>query len=517
MFSNGGIFVYARDDAGELSELANTTRSKLRINELARHVAKSYEGVRGGFRAPAPNPDDDRDGRENEDRLDGVDNDKDGAIDEDFAAIGDEMIVTGYSIEDSETGLRLDFHQEAYAWSLPNIDGTIMLSVWVRNTGDLPISGVRLGAFFENDEAAVFSRREFEHKTQRVASVVCRNDDGSALALMWFPVSADLDGEWLTGHAPATQNLEDVLLKRVRAPSAETQVALFGLFNQPVRRYKKAVAYGLSPEWSRLEPGDEIRMDLALVAVPAVDQLENIAENSVKTYIGDGTHGYLPPLMSMTPRVLWGHYRPFENGVLIDIEDLSDDPITRSRVSYFSGIEPGAIEERENKPGMLQLVVRGGSAQRLLEANGRVALKGRLDTGEFFEVILRPGTDHVGSSGQEADLFWKTPGRLQQDVLKASPNPFRESTTVFYEIPSLIEQEDGSQIETTGTLQTTIKIYNVTGRLISVLVDNAESTGMHTTQWGAVDDQGNPVASGVYYIKLQVEKKFITKRLILLK
>jgi hypothetical protein len=32
-----------------------------------------------------------------------------------------------------------------------------------------------------------------------------------------------------------------------------------------------------------------------------------------------------------------------------------------------------------------------------------------------------------------------------------------------------------------------------------------------------VDDQGNAVASGVYYVRLQIGKKFLTQRLILLK
>ena len=82
----------------------------------------------------------------------------------------------------------------------------------------------------------------------------------------------------------------------------------------------------------------------------------------------------------------------------------------------------------------------------------------------------------------------------------------------------MIEQEDGTQIEFDGTLETSIKVYNVMGRLVSVLVDDElASPGTYTTHWQAIDDSGTPVASGVYYIKLQIGQKYMTQRVILLK
>jgi hypothetical protein len=57
----------------------------------------------------------------------------------------------------------------------------------------------------------------------------------------------------------------------------------------------------------------------------------------------------------------------------------------------------------------------------------------------------------------------------------------------------------------------------VVGRLVSVLADEIVAPGTYTTEWRAVDDQGSAVASGVYYVRLQIGKKFLTQRLILLK
>jgi hypothetical protein len=284
-----------------------------------------------------------------------------------------------------------------------------------------------------------------------------------------------------------------------------------------------ATVYGMSPTIDRLEPGDEIRFDIGLVAVPRRHKMDEAIDNATKTYAGDGTHLFLPPPVAMTPRVIWGEYRQVAGEgdlYVIDIDDNSDDPVTTQRLSYFSGMNAGSVEEYETRPGREQLALRGEVAVRLFQGNERVTLKGRLDTGEFFELVLRPGESQNARSmraSREAELYWKTPGKLTQDLLHGSPNPFRDATTVFFEIPSVIEEEDGTQLRFDGSVDTSVKVYDVTGRLVSVLVDSYLSTGTHTTRWRAVDEQGNPVASGAYFVKLAIGKKFITKRLILLK
>ena len=62
-----------------------------------------------------------------------------------------------------------------------------------------------------------------------------------------------------------------------------------------------------------------------------------------------------------------------------------------------------------------------------------------------------------------------------------------------------------------------ISIYDVTGRLVNVLVDEEKAAGHYRIDWRAVDENDIPVASGVYYIKLQIGKRYITKRILLLK
>jgi flagellar hook assembly protein FlgD len=62
-----------------------------------------------------------------------------------------------------------------------------------------------------------------------------------------------------------------------------------------------------------------------------------------------------------------------------------------------------------------------------------------------------------------------------------------------------------------------VKVYNVAGRLVSALVETNTGPGRFDVQWNASNASGSGVASGVYYVKLQIGKRFITKRLIQLK
>ena len=107
-----------------------------------------------------------------------------------------------------------------------------------------------------------------------------------------------------------------------------------------------------------LAPGEAIRVDLALVAAARGQDIEAAAATAYETFIGDGTNRFLPPPVSITPRVIWGSYRPVDPGpgVLMEIEPLGDDPVTPDDISYFSGLGSGAVVRQEVQPGVEQLV-----------------------------------------------------------------------------------------------------------------------------------------------------------------
>jgi len=89
---------------------------------------------------------------------------------------------------------------------------------------------------------------------------------------------------------------------------------------------------------------------------------------------------------------------------------------------------------------------------------------------------------------------------LQQNA----PNPFNPSTTIAYEVPA-------------GGAQVSLKIYDVSGRLVRTLVDGYEPSGTRTVTWDGRDGKGQPVAGGIYFSRMTAPEFSETAKMILLK
>jgi len=68
------------------------------------------------------------------------------------------------------------------------------------------------------------------------------------------------------------------------------------------------------------------------------------------------------------------------------------------------------------------------------------------------------------------------------------PNPFNPSTTVTFALPEA------------GRIQ--LAVYELGGRLVRTLAEGSFGVGPQQVPWDGRDDQGNPMASGVYFSKL---------------
>ena len=80
-----------------------------------------------------------------------------------------------------------------------------------------------------------------------------------------------------------------------------------------------------------------------------------------------------------------------------------------------------------------------------------------------------------------------------------SPNPFNPTTTINFELP------------VSGF--TSIKVYDIAGRVVSTLVNEFKQLGRYTVTFN-----GSDLSSGVYYYKIDVEGKFTDiKKMILVK
>ncbi|HEX5133714.1 MAG TPA: hypothetical protein VFX92_14665, partial [Candidatus Krumholzibacteria bacterium] len=120
-------------------------------------VYESAFGNAGGNRVPSANADDDMDGMTNEDAQDGYDNDADGQIDEDYAAISDQMLSRIFRDDDpaqiypDHRPLHLAVREESYQFSHFDYDDFVGFTFWITNDGDQTIENAYVSMFADGD------------------------------------------------------------------------------------------------------------------------------------------------------------------------------------------------------------------------------------------------------------------------------------------------------------------------------------------------------------------------------
>lgn len=144
-------------------------------------IYPSFEGAMNGARLPSPN-DDDKDGRADEDWLNGVDDDGDGLIDEDFAAKGKQMFSTFFTddqprsvqVYPEHTPLGLFVRQESYQWEEEKFYNFVGVEYLIKNQSNAIIEDLYVG-FFADGDAGPRQRDQYwmDDATGLYEDVVC--------------------------------------------------------------------------------------------------------------------------------------------------------------------------------------------------------------------------------------------------------------------------------------------------------------------------------------------------------
>lgn len=90
------------------------------------------------------------------------------------------------------------------------------------------------------------------------------------------------------------------------------------------------------------------------------------------------------------------------------------------------------------------------------------------------------------------------PGEVVLD--SGYPNPFRTQVHLRYGLPE--EQH------------VRLQVFDTLGREVALLHDGEASTGFHEHVWDGRDRSGAPVASGVYFVRLQAEEATLTESIV---
>ncbi len=152
-----------------------------------------------------------------------------------------------------------------------------------------------------------------------------------------------------------------------------------------------------------------------------------------------------------------------------------DGPFERLNDTPIAPVSPGVYEDRTTWPGTtfyyeLRVVLVGGSE------------------------------DTVGTELATVT----TGGRLGARLTAPTPNPFKVSTTMEFDLPDHV-----------GPVR--LAIYDLRGRVVRTLAEGSLDRGRHPASWDGTDDRGRSVASGIYFVRLDVGGEAIGQKLLLVK
>jgi len=137
-----------------------------------------------------------------------------------------------------------------------------------------------------------------------------------------------------------------------------------------------------------------------------------------------------------------------------------------------------------------------------------------------WELELEPGPQ--GQAAPEAvavrivrpgrPVLWLGPAALtvpqtapEAALLPAVPNPFNPETCLRYRVPA------------GGSDRLRLEIRDVRGRCVRLLIDRATAGGDYQVRWDGTDNDGRRVAAGVYLVVLELDRRRMTRKILLLK
>jgi hypothetical protein len=87
--------------------------------------------------------------------------------------------------------------------------------------------------------------------------------------------------------------------------------------------------------------------------------------------------------------------------------------------------------------------------------------------------------------------------------ITAAPNPFRAAVSIAFTLPEAGE--------------TSVGIYDIAGRSVATLAHSMMPPGPQTLTWNGLNDRGQPVSSGVYFLSLKADSNTLTRRITLIR
>jgi hypothetical protein len=112
----------------------------------------------------------------------------------------------------------------------------------------------------------------------------------------------------------------------------------------------------------------------------------------------------------------------------------------------------------------------------------------------FVGAGLAPAQDSGDREGRPNETDVMPQDGMTYELEPNYPNPFNATTAIVYSLPNI-----GAQ-----PAPVRLAIYNILGQEIKSLTDERQLPGRHIVYWDGTGQYGQPVASGVYFYRLEV-------------
>jgi hypothetical protein len=192
---------------------------------------------------------------------------------------------------------------------------------------------------------------------------------------------------------------------------------------------------------------------------------------------------------------------------------LGNPAITPTQVVFFDaaahngGVELLWMLSDDLDPQSMRVERRGDGSSR--ELDNRHIERSRPGQYTFYDSDVRRGGTYTYTVINENDrqLLFSidvlTPGYPAARLHAGYPNPFRDHTTVGFDVPR------------PGRVM--IRVYDVRGARVRTLADNRVPAGSSHVEWDGLNDRGRPAPTGIYFIQMDFQGITHKQKLVLLR